>query len=156
MDNFAVSEIMGSIEVDERLRYHEFVKTGQVIPQGDVNLHAVPDFSEQSLNDLAAKLSATWKTTVKLAGPGKKASSLQVVSGDTMGSRHCVSADTSAVVEMFEPAQGAHPLQGNMIRANGRYNLVHPEHGPHSIPEGHFVVIRQRDFATEQMRAIAD
>jgi len=43
-----------------------------------------------------------------------------------------------------------------VVESKTRFELTHPEHAHFSLPAGCFEVIQQRDYATEEIRAVRD
>lgn len=139
---------------DRSVRYHEIVKEGDVIPQGDVYLRRIASESDEDRRALEREIRAFWPD-FRLGPLGPETRQRQLVQGNTIGSRHEIDAPDMAHVTLYAPSSEAGPLEGPVIVAHGRFLLVHPEHASHSIPEGVYQVTHQRDHALEMAR-IAD
>ncbi len=155
-------EIIFDEEATQKLRIHHDTKEGQVIPQGDVYLHVLSGRSERAeieadRSDLVRRIqqAGAWPD-FRLGKLGEVTNELQLVQGTSRGSRHSIRQEDAGAVTIYKPAQDAHPLEGPVIVANERVDLVHPDHAPHSLPAGTYQVIHQRDWASEEARRVQD
>lgn len=149
MENVDIFSIVA--EEDQRVRYHNIVKENEAVPQGDVYLVRIADMKE-GRKALERMLSERW-SGFKFGKIGQVTTVRQLVSDNTMGSRHVVEGDG---VTIFGRSHEAHALEGPVIVADSRFTLAHPEHAHHSIPEGTYQVIYQRDWAFEEAQRVAD
>lgn len=138
---------------DREPRVHNIVRAGEVVPQGDCNLHRVA--SIESRSELEQALQQEWPDLV-LGGVGEETTDLQLVPGTTPGSRHTIRAADAAILTIYSPADDASDLVGPLIVASGRFVVEHPEHASHSLPAGTWQVIYQRDYGVEMMARVAD
>ncbi len=77
---------------------------------------------------------------------------LQLVPGETQGSRHCL--DSLDGVTMYTKPD-ATPLDGPLLRTTQERTITHPEHGHVTIPAGIYAITYQRQYANE-LRRVAD
>lgn len=78
--------------------------------------------------------------------------------GEVTGHHHEVVSDEARGVSFEEIAHGADALAGaKILRVAGRSALLrHEEHAPIEIKRGTYRVIRQREYAPEGIRNVAD
>ena len=136
-------------EFDERDRFADVMKSGESVRQGDLYLHRVDD------RDKLSQELGRWLGQPLSTG-GSETSELQLVSGNTPGSRHCIAQADADVVSIFAPGQYASPLEGPRLVASGRFRVVHPEHATVSLPEGEYQITYQRDWGQEETRRVQD
>lgn len=124
---------------DPSIRETGNLEVGQVIHQGDVYLHVVP-------ND--------WPR-------GKQRGSRQVAIGTSVGSRHVVEGDVTVwegvkLPGWVKPPEfvNAEELLGPVVVCDGPLYLTHPEHPHHKSDGKTFQVTYQADFTTQ--RRVAD
>lgn len=87
---------------------------------------------------------------VEVKKPGK--SDLQLVPGNTVGSKHCL--DAAEGVKMYRPAQwNEESLDGPCLVLSKDRTILHPTHGSVTIPAGMTVVCHyQREWDKEQAK----
>lgn len=75
--------------------------------------------------------------------------------GEVTGHAHAI-ADRGA--ELYEPKQDTENLQVRFLRvlAEGGVDLRHEEHSTITIPKGDYRITRQREYAPEAIRNVAD
>lgn len=78
--------------------------------------------------------------------------SLQLASGTTQGSRHCLESLDGITVYSRSDAT---PLDGPILDAPSGLRVNHPEHGDVSLRPGVYAVVYQRAFA-EELRRVQD
>lgn len=134
-------------ETDDRKRYVDNLKEFQGVRQGDIYVIRLPNVSARSKLEemLNATLNRYDSPNLKLGEVGAKTDNLQLVAGSSIGSRHCISQEDASVVTIYTPANNASQFEGPVIVADSRFEIVHPEHAPYSLPEGVYQVIYQRD-----------
>lgn len=144
---------------NQDLRFHDNVKEFQGAPQGDILITRIASADEAGLKALEKIMQAPegFGPNFRFGKLGPKTKNLQLVSGDSMGSRHCIRGEDASVVTVYAPdPETANPLEGPTIVAEGRFVVTHPEHAWHSLPEGTYKVTYSRDLAADQLRAIED
>lgn len=113
----------------QEVRRIEEMAVGQVVRQGDIYIHRVPDDYSH----------------------GPAAQTRQLAQGETMGSRHV--AEEPA--EVFQGRQSPiwcdnDTLVGPFIAAKKRFKVVHPEHAHVDLPAGTYQVTHQMDARTKK------
>ena len=79
----------------------------------------------------------------------------QLAPGTTRGSRHCVDPNKVDIYVRQEAPRGEAVLEGPVLYAEERFDIMHPEHGWVSIPGLQFYQITyQRAFADEIRRVM--
>lgn len=136
---------------DQRVRKHNIVKEGDVIPQGDIYLTRISDDVLEGRQTMQKTLNKQW-SDFRFGKMGKETQNRQLVPDNTMGSRHIVEGE----VTIYAPGHDRHALEGPVIVAGERFMLTHPEHASHSIPEGTYQVTYQRDYTSEEARRVMD
>ena len=127
-----IKEVAGQTTADVRIVPQ--MQIGQIVRQGDLYITRVAD---QLPSGLVA------------------ASSLQLVEGDTMGSRHCVRP--RADLRVLTDPKDQDPLHGPFLSAPTGFYVEHPEHGHMDVRQaGCFRVEYQRDAAAEERARVCD
>jgi len=54
------------------------------------------------------------------------------------------------------PRDDAGPLDGPVLEAEARFEVVHPEHANLSLPSGVYVIQYQRDYEADRIRRVKD
>lgn len=116
------------------------VPVGTVVRQGDV---------------LYVRVDVGW--------PHGEATGRQVVTGETLGSRHTAEAPAKCYVgkkapEVRSASRGLVELEadaflGAYVESAERFECPHPEHGHFSLPAGGWQVVQQMDERTRQRMA---
>lgn len=151
MDLFDIVSI-----TDHDIRIHDIVKEFQGIPQGDVLLVRIPNL-DKGRTELQSLLQQQWGQDFRLGAVGNQTNNLKLVTGSSLGARHCIDENDRAYVTVYSPTwQDASALEGPVIVATSRFTLRHPEHAAHSMPSGIYQVLYQRDFAFDQLRRVQD
>ena len=97
------------------------VKVGQGIRQGDVYLWRVAEIPK---NYICSK-------------------DRQIVKGTTQGSRHTVDNSVSVYWPISRTDSDDQSIEGPYLQSDSRFNLQHPEHAWHSLPQGYWKVTYQ-------------
>ena len=71
----------------------------------------------------------------------------QLAPGKTQGSRHCIKEGQATF--WIDPKNN-NPVFGGVVKADGRWDLTHPEHADWNMPSGCYGVFYQLDWATKQ------
>ena len=71
----------------------------------------------------------------------------QLAIGTTMGSRHTIKEGQAA---FYTDPRNANPVVGGVVKAKQCWDLEHPEHAHHNLPEGTYAVFYQLDWQTKQ------
>jgi len=87
---------------------------------------------------------------------GKQTTNRQLADGTTQGSRHILEPKANTKLEIWDPAQGADPLESKTFRADGPFTLTHPEHAHFEFGPGTYVAFHQRDWASEERARVYD
>lgn len=82
----------------------------------------------------------------------QKIETVQLVPGNTEGAKHCL--DSFDAVDLWVPKDwNAESLDGPCFTAKREVTVLHPTHGPVTVPAGMTIVCRyQREFDAEQKR----
>ena len=145
-----ILDIVG--EVNREMREHEFLKEGQAIRQGDVYLVKISD-KDVGRKLLEKTLQSKHGSTFHFGHIGPTTNNRQIVADSTLGSRHTIREN---YVIVYDTLPMSHLLEGPVIESSSRFTLDHPEHASHSLPEGTYQVLYQRDWAFETIRRVAD
>lgn len=105
-------------------------EVGQVVRQGDIYIHRVPDGHRH----------------------GAHLEHRQLAVGTSMGARHIVAMDSpvSMFVGTMRPAWALGALLGPCVVATGSWKVNHPEHANCVLPAGLYQVTHQMDALTLQ------
>lgn len=76
--------------------------------------------------------------------------------GEVTGHAHAIAAPEATLFETKEQADAALALGTRILKALGPVTLSHEEHSEILIPQGTYKVIRQREYAPEALRQVAD
>lgn len=72
--------------------------------------------------------------------------------GEATGHHHAV---LEREVEMLKDPGTAEAVD-RWLRATASFTVVHEEHAPITVPAGNYVIRRQREYAPERIRMVAD
>lgn len=67
------------------------------------------------------------------------------------GRHHVVGSELT-----WYPRDNAGPLDGPVLEAEARFEVIHPEHANLSLPSGVYVVQYQRDYEADQIKRVKD
>lgn len=138
MQTMTAEEAIAHVEGEARKRaVHEvrvFVKVapGEIIRQGDVYIHRVPDGHAK----------------------GAERTDRQLAIGTSRGSRHVAELPSVVYEGVTAPPGCRSTLLGPRIVSGERFVVTHPEHAHVSLPAGHYQVTHQMDART--MRRVED
>jgi hypothetical protein len=145
----AVDAVINAVP-DKTIRIAKYLELGQVIHQGDVYLHRVPENHPH----------------------GERLGTRQVAIGDTVGARHVVEGNVEVFkgtrfpdamrdllwapraprlgelgpVDPLDPTQSSFGfLCGPLVVAYDSFYLTHPEHAKHELPAGVYQVTYQQE-----------
>lgn len=93
----------------------------------------------------------TKSTPTKLDPVPLDAGRLILAYGEVTGHAHVVQGEA----ELFTTGDIAE-LEDRFLRVEQEAKLVHDEHDAITLPPGNYVVRRQREYAPEEIRAVAD
>jgi hypothetical protein len=112
----------------QEVRRIDAIKPEQVVRQGDIYIHRVPD-----------------------AHPRGKTAARQLALGNTQGSRHVAEAPSKVFVGTTLPI-GCQPrtFLGPLVESDERFTVTHPEHAHVSLPAGTYQVTHQMDARSLQ------
>lgn len=130
----AIQKTAEKIRNDGEQRFPEAATPGDCWRQGDVYI---------------TLLETLPRNAVPVATP-----QLQLVPGNTQGSRHCL--DSLDGVSMYS-IEDASPLDGPVLECRMERTITHPEHGNVVFPPGIYGIHYQRDLDSEErQRRVVD
>ena len=87
------------------------------------------------------------------AGDRKKRASGHILEGEATGHIHRLAESDLDAAEVLEYGDGQLFLS---VSAEGGISIVHEEHNPIMLPAGVYEVTRQREYAPDEIRNVAD
>lgn len=118
----------GARKSSKERRVLRALKVGQVVRQGDIYLHRVPDDHPH----------------------GQELETRQLAEGTTQGARHLVESGARIYEGTTTPPGCDVPFLGPLVRARTRLLVSHPEHAEMDLPRGTYQVTHQQDLLTMQ------
>lgn len=123
-----------SIDNGQPIKVPEAMAFGDMLPQGDIGLL------------MLESISPNWE---QIDWP--KEGDLQLAPGNSKGSRHTIPRKYKHLIRLYRVNDG-NPLSDLGIKADGKFDLEHPEHADHlGYPEGIYRVHHQQNAQRERV-----